>query len=78
VRTFQSVSFRHVKRVLNEAAHCLAKSLKNVDSSFTFHSFLNFIHETIYIDVVYNQGAVLSRKKLAQNDPNSRMTHVDV
>jgi hypothetical protein len=43
VKDFSSVSFKHVKRIFNEAAHRLAKSLENVNSSFTFYSAPDFI-----------------------------------
>jgi hypothetical protein len=51
VKDFTSVSFRHVRRGLNEAAHLLAKSCVNVNSSFIFHSVPEFLRETFYIDV---------------------------
>jgi hypothetical protein len=51
-RCFQSVSFRHAKRVLNEAAHRLAKSSEDVNSSFIFCSVPDFIHETLCIGVI--------------------------
>jgi hypothetical protein len=47
VKDFSSVSFRHVKRVLNEVAHRLTKSSKNLNSSFTFYSVPDFIRETL-------------------------------
>jgi hypothetical protein len=47
VKDFSSVSFRHVKRVLNAAAHRLAKSFENVNSSVTFYSVPDFIRETL-------------------------------
>jgi hypothetical protein len=52
LRCFQSVSFRHVKRVLNEAAHRLAKSSQDVNSSFIFRSVPDFIRETLCIGVI--------------------------
>jgi hypothetical protein len=52
VRDFTSVSFRHVKRVLNEAAHLLAKSCENVNYICVFDSIPEFIRKTFCIDVV--------------------------
>jgi hypothetical protein len=51
VKDFTSVSFRHVRRALNEAAHLLAKSCVNVNSSFIFHSVSEFLRGTFCIDV---------------------------
>jgi ribonuclease HI len=52
VKDFTSVSFRHVRRALNEAAHLLAKSCVNVNSSFIFHSSVpDFLRGTLCIDV---------------------------
>jgi hypothetical protein len=51
VKDFTSVSFRHVRRVLNEVAHLLAKSCVNVNSSFIFHSVSKFLRGTFCIDV---------------------------
>jgi ribonuclease HI len=48
---FYEVSFRHVKRVLNEAAHLLAKSCNNVNSSCVFYSVPKLIRGTLCIDV---------------------------
>jgi ribonuclease HI len=48
---FYEVSFRHVKRVLNEAAHLLAKSCNNVNSSCVFYSVPKLIWGTLCIDV---------------------------
>jgi hypothetical protein len=48
---FYEVSFRHVKRVLNEAAHLLAKSCNNVNSSCVFVSVPELIWGTLCIDV---------------------------
>jgi hypothetical protein len=50
-RDFSSISFRDVKRVFNPAAHLLAKSSLDVNSSCVFHSVSEFIQETFYIDV---------------------------
>ena len=49
---FSSVSFTHVKRSLNEAAHVLANSCSSVISSDIFHSAPEFIERTLCIDVV--------------------------
>jgi hypothetical protein len=49
---FQSVSFRHVKRALNETAHRLAKSSEDVNSSFIFRSVPDFIRRTLCIGVL--------------------------
>jgi ribonuclease HI len=43
VKDFASVSFRHVKRVLNKAAHLLAKSCTDVNSSLVSYSVSDFI-----------------------------------
>jgi ribonuclease HI len=51
-RDFSSVSFCHVKRVLNEAAHILAKSCASVNSSCVFNSVPECIRETLCLDVV--------------------------
>jgi hypothetical protein len=48
---FSEVSFRHVKRVLNEAAHLLAKSCNNINSSCVFYSVPELIRGTLCIDV---------------------------
>jgi hypothetical protein len=53
VKDFSLVTFRHVKRVFNEAAYRLAKFLENVNSSFTFYSAPDFIRElfvTLWFD----------------------------
>jgi hypothetical protein len=52
LRCFQSVSFRHVKCALNEAAHLLAKTSEDVNSSFIFRSVPDFICETLCIGVL--------------------------
>jgi ribonuclease HI len=52
VKDFASVSFRHVKRGLNEAAHLLAKSCSDTNSSFVSYSVPDFIQGSLYIDVV--------------------------
>jgi prephenate dehydrogenase len=52
VKDFASVSFRHVKRVFNEAAHLLAKFCSDANSSFIFYSFPDFIRGSLCIDVV--------------------------
>jgi hypothetical protein len=49
--SFTSVSFIHVKRNLNEAAHILAKSCGTFTSSGGFYSVLDFIRGTLCIDV---------------------------
>jgi hypothetical protein len=41
-----------VKRVLNEAAHLLARSCENVNSSCVFNSAPNLICGTLCIDVI--------------------------
>jgi hypothetical protein len=50
--SFTSISFIHVKRNLNEAAHILAKSCLSVSSSEIFHSVPDCIRETLCIDVI--------------------------
>jgi hypothetical protein len=45
------MSFRHVRRVLNEVAHLLAKSCVNVNSSSIFHLVMEFPRRAICIDV---------------------------
>jgi hypothetical protein len=50
-RGFMSISFRHVKRVFNQAAHLLAKSSLDVNSSCVFFSVPEFIRGTFCIDV---------------------------
>jgi ribonuclease HI len=50
-RGFTSISFRHVKRVFNQAAHLLAKSSLDVNSSCVFYSVPEFIRGTFCIDV---------------------------
>jgi hypothetical protein len=49
---FTEVSFIHVKRCVNEAAHALAKSCRNLFSSEVFNSVPDFIRGTLCIDVV--------------------------
>jgi hypothetical protein len=49
---FTSVSFTHVKRHLNEAAHILAKSCFSVSSSEVFYSVPDYIRETLCIGVI--------------------------
>jgi ribonuclease HI len=49
---FSSVSFVHVRRRLNEAAHLLAKSCVNALSSQVFYSVPDCIRRTLCIDVV--------------------------
>jgi hypothetical protein len=49
---FISASFRHVKRVFNEAVHYLAKLCEGVNSSSIFLSVPDCIRETFYIDVI--------------------------
>jgi hypothetical protein len=51
VRGFTSVSFCHVKRVLNAVAHLLAKSC-DLNSSCVFYYVPEFIWGTLCIDVV--------------------------
>jgi hypothetical protein len=50
-RGFTLISFRHVKRVFNQAAHLLAKSSLDVNSSCVFYSVPEFIRGTFCIDV---------------------------
>jgi hypothetical protein len=52
VSGFTSVSFCHVKRVLNEAAHVLAKSCQDVNSSFISYSVPDCIRGLLCIDVI--------------------------
>jgi hypothetical protein len=52
VKDFASVSFCHVKRVLNEAAHLLARSCENVNSSCVFISALDLIRGILCFDVI--------------------------
>uniref|UniRef100_A0ACD5YKV4 Uncharacterized protein n=1 Tax=Avena sativa TaxID=4498 RepID=A0ACD5YKV4_AVESA len=52
VRGFASVSFCHVNRVLNEAAHILAKSCTHVNSSCVFYPVSECIRKTLCIDVI--------------------------
>jgi ribonuclease HI len=49
--SFTSVSFIHVKRNLNEAAHILAKSCGTITSSGVFYSVPDCIRRTLCIDV---------------------------
>jgi hypothetical protein len=51
VSGFTSVSFRHVKRDLNKAAHILAKSCIDLNSSCVFHSVPDCIRGTFCIDM---------------------------
>jgi hypothetical protein len=50
--SFTSVSFIHVKRNLNEAAHILAKSCGSYTSSEVFYSFPDCIGETLCIAII--------------------------
>jgi hypothetical protein len=51
-KSFTSVSFTHVKRHLNEAAHILAKSCFSVSSSEVFYYVPDCIRGTLCIDVI--------------------------
>jgi hypothetical protein len=62
-RCFQSVSFRHVKRVFNEAAHRLAKSSEDVNSSLIILSVPDFIRETLCIGVFLINKALFCQKE---------------
>jgi hypothetical protein len=50
--SFSSVSFIHVSRSLNVAAHILAKSCNICHSSEVFHSVPDCIRGTLCIDVI--------------------------
>ena len=50
--SFTMVSFIHVKRSLNEAAHLLAQSCNSVASSEVFHSAPDCIRRTTCIDII--------------------------
>ena len=52
VRGFTSVSFCHVKRGLNEAAHILAKSCVSANSSCVFNYVPDCIRGTLCIDII--------------------------
>jgi hypothetical protein len=52
VKVFSSVSFVHVRRRLNEAAHILAKSCVNALSSQVLYSVPDCIRRTLCIDFV--------------------------
>jgi hypothetical protein len=49
---FSSILFRHVKRAFNRAAHLLAKSSLDVNSSCVSYYVPEFIQGTFCIDVI--------------------------
>jgi hypothetical protein len=51
-KSFTSVSFTHVKRHFNEAAHILSKSCFSVSFSEVFYSVPDCIRGTLCIDVI--------------------------
>jgi hypothetical protein len=51
-RSFSSVSFCHVKRSLNEAAHILARSVDVTSLGFISTSAPDSIRKTLYIDIM--------------------------
>jgi predicted component of type VI protein secretion system len=54
VKGFVLVFFRHVKRVLNDAAHLLAKSYTHVNSSFVSYSVPDLSGE-LFVLMWFNQ-----------------------
>jgi hypothetical protein len=66
-KSFSSVSFCHVKRNLNKAAHILAKT--SLFSSFFLILFRTVFRNILYYCVLINKATVISKKKLKRFFP---------